>query len=505
MTTMILSLFNPNSLLPHRAGVAGLALALSGLDQKNAPLQWAVTEDQVKLSWECTDKEAIQWLMSQIYQIKDGYLNVPALKLDEQSRYVFTDGVTTTFLQHSKQRNLDKNTLSKGFTIDEGQPEIRLDYRPLLSCYYTSDLKEAFNPKGIFKKTITLKGHHLPGLVEDFANGAYQESPENYLSLLFLPIACQYYRLPGFLSALVIPSVTNLPAWITNRKTAKGKIAQKLTLTSYGEYRANGAAESGLRFLLKEKFIDDSSAFRVNYCEVYRLGKQPWDGNQSYLKQEVYRVNVTDQVLDLYQKAWSLFPAVVRKTKDKDVEKTWLAASKILPWIADNLIANKRWYQGFFEFCKNNEIYERKGLTQMTNYLEPLEQTFFDAIKGGFSTYLRGQIEQATKQGRMLDYPQVTKKIIYLLQRPNTQLEFASAVVDFLSRNPSKAARGAGPEIYQWLHRDRNWKQARDLALLAIATYEGKNKQGETEVSEEILDQTILDTESETGFELDLA
>ena len=210
MTIMILSLFNPNSLLPHRAGVAGLALALSGLDQKNAPLQWEVTEDEVHLNWECTDKEAIQWLMSRTYQIKDGYLNVPALKLDEQSRYVFTDGVTTTFLQHSKQRSFDKNTQSKGFTIDEGQPEIRLDYRPLLSCYYTGDLKEAFSPKGVFKKTITLKGHHLPGLVEDFANGAYQESPENYLALLFLPIACQYYRLPGFLSALVIPSVTNL-------------------------------------------------------------------------------------------------------------------------------------------------------------------------------------------------------------------------------------------------------------------------------------------------------
>jgi CRISPR-associated protein Cas8a1/Csx13 len=503
MTTMILSLFNSNSLLPHRAGVAGLALALSGLDQKNAPLQWAVTEDQVKLIWECTDKEAIQWLLSQTYQIKNGYLNVPSLKLDEQSCYVFTDGVITTFLQHSQQRSLDKNTQSKGFLIDEGQPEIRLDYRPLLTCYYTGDLKEAFSPKGVFKKTIKIKGHHLPGLVEDFANGAYQESPENYLALLFLPIACQYYRLPNYLSALVIPAVTNLKAWVKRRKVSIGKTASKLT--PYGEFRANGAGESALRFLLKEKLIDDAQTFRVDYCEVYRLGKQPWDGNQSYLKQEVYRVHATNQVLDLYQNAWSLFPAVVRKTKDKDTEKTWLATSKVLPWIADNLIANKCWYEGFFEFRKTNEIYERKGLTKMTNYLEPLEQTFFDAIKGGFSTYLHGQIEQATKQGRKLDYPQVTKKIIYLLQRPNTQAEFAAAVVDFLSRNPNKAARGAGPEIYQWLHRERNWKQARDLALLAIATYEGKNKQGETEIPEEILDQVSSETEPEGGFELELA
>ncbi|MBJ7900172.1 MAG: type I-MYXAN CRISPR-associated Cas8a1/Cmx1 [Cyanobacteria bacterium RI_101] len=503
MTTMILSLFNPNSLLPHRAGVAGLALALSALNQQGAPLQWEVTDSDIKLSWNCSDKEAVQWLLSQTYEIKDGYLNVKALKLDEQSRYVFTDGVTTTFLQHSQQRSFDKTTQSKGFKVDEGQPEIWLDYRPLLTCYYTGEFKESFNTKGKFKKEIPLKGHHLPGLVEDFANGAYQESPENYLSLLFLPIACQYYRLPGFLSALVIPSVTNLNVWVKRRRASAGKTARKLT--PYGEFRANGAGESALRFLLQEKFIEDSQEFRVNYCEVYRLGKQPWDGNQSYLKQAVYRVQATDHVLELYQNAWSLFPAVVRTMTEKGTEKTWLAHSKVLPWIADNLIAKRRWYEGFFEFRKTTEIYERKGLIKMTNYLEPLEQIFFDAIKGGFSAYLRKQIEEATKQGRQLDYPQAMKKIIYLFQRPSTQPEFAAAVVDFLSRNPSKAARGAGSEIYHWLHRERNWKQARDLALLAIATYEGKNKQGETEVPEEMLDQVATGAESGGGLELELA
>lgn len=503
MTTMTLSLFNPNSLLPHRAGVAGLALALSALDSQGAPLRWNVTDSDIKLSWNGSDKEAVQWLLSQTYEIKDGYLNVKALQLDEPRRYIFTDGVTTTFLQHSQQRSFDKTTQSKGFKIDEGQPEIRIDYRPLLTCYYTGEFKESFNTKGKFKKEIPLKGHHLPGLVEDFANGAYQESPENYLSLLFLPIACQYYRLPGFLSALVIPSVTNLTVWVKRRQASTSKTAQKLT--PYGEFRANGAGESALRFLLQEKLIEDSQDFRVNYCEVYRLGKQPWDGNQSYLKQAVYRVQATDQVLELYQNAWQFFPSVVRKTQDKDGEKTWLAHSKVLPWIADNLIAQRRWYEGFFEFRKTTEIYERKGLIKMTNYLEPLEQTFFDAIKGGFSFYRWKQGKEATKQGRQLDYSQVMEKIIYRFQRPSTQTEFAAAVVKFLSQNPNRAALGAGPEIYHWLHRQQNWKQARDLALLAIVTYEGKNKQGETEVPEEILDQTVTVAKSESGLELDLA
>ncbi|MBF2027553.1 MAG: hypothetical protein IGS48_12420 [Oscillatoriales cyanobacterium C42_A2020_001] len=121
----------------------------------------------------------------------------------------------STFLQHSKQRSLDA-PITKSFTIDEGQPEIKIDVRPLLNCYYTDDIKKAFNSKGAFKKEISLKGHHLPGLVECFVNGAYQESPERFLALLFLPIACGYYKLPaqsvgGKLagrSAVVIPNVT---------------------------------------------------------------------------------------------------------------------------------------------------------------------------------------------------------------------------------------------------------------------------------------------------------
>lgn len=489
MTRMLLSLFNPNTLLPHRAGVAGLALALSSMNHQEAPLKWEITEEEIKLTWYCTDREAIQWLINQTYQIKDGYLYVKALKLDEQSRYVFTEGVVTTFLQHNKQRTLEKQPVVLNFTIDESQPEITVNHKPLLDCYYTGDLNEAFGSKGQWKKLIPLKGHHVPGLVENFVNGAYQESPENYLALLFLPIACQYYRLPGFLSGLVIPSVTNLKEWVKRRKAYVAKTVSKLT--PYGEFRAHGAGESGLRFLLQERLIDDANDFRVNYCEVYRLGKQPWNANQSYIKQGVYRIHVTDETMDLYQKAWGLFPNTVRQN---DKGEKWITSSTILPWIADNLIQGYRWYKGFFEFQKANKIYERKGLTSMTKIddsLTPQEQIFFDSIQGAFSVYLRGQIEQATKQGRKLDYPQVTKKVIYRFQHPSTQQEFASAVVDFISQFRSKAARGAGGQIYQWLHRDRNWKQARDLSLLAIATYEGKNKQGEIEVSEDILDQTV--------------
>jgi CRISPR-associated protein Cas8a1/Csx13 len=491
MTEFTLSLFDPNTLLPHRAGIAGLALALSVLDPKDSPLSWAVMEDAVTLTWEGCDRSVVKWLLDNTYQVtKDGYLDVPALTLDDQGHYIFTEGVLSTFLQHSQQRKRDATAVAKAFAIDEGQPELKLEFRPLVSCYYTGDFKEAFTSKGLFKSEISLKGQHLPGLVECFVNGAYQESPTGFLSLLFLPLACGYYRLPQYRSAVVIPEVMNLKQWVKRRKEFSGR--------TYRNFRSSCAGESALQFLWQEKLLEDSQLERVNYCEVYQLGKQTWDANQSYLKQAVYRVAVKPQTLDLYNAAVQHFPSKVRQT---DKGEAWLAISKILPWICDNLVAEKAWYSGFFEFQKRNEIYERGGLIKMTETITGTEQILFDTVQGSFSAYLRGQIVQATKQGRKLDYGRVTDKVIYRMQRPSTQKEFAKALVDFISQFRSKASRGVGLDVYQWVHREENWQKARDLTLLAIATY--TSKKGDALDGEDVPIESAPDAEDESDvFEM---
>lgn len=476
MTELVLSIFDPNTLLPHRAGIAGLALALSAIAPTHAFVQWEVMEDTVKLRWEGSDLEAIKWLLEQTYRSDQGYLEVPALKLDEQGRYIFTEGVMSTFLQHSKQRNREK-AVPLTFLVEDDKPEIRIDYRPVIDCYYTRDFKEAFNSKGTFKPEIPLKGHHLPGLVECFVNGAYVESPTGFLALLFLPLACGYYQLPGYRSALVIPEVRNLKEWVNLRRKMPGR--------TYRSFRSSSAGESALHFLLQEKLVEDSQQFRIDYCEVYQLGNQPWDNNQSYLKQAVYRVQVSDQVLGLYEVAARLLPPRVKLKQDGN--GTWLAESKVLAWISDNLIANKVWYSGFFEFRKATTIYpeDRRGLVVMSEHLTPDEQVLFNAVQGAFSAYLHDQIQQAQKQGRPLDYGQVTDKVIYRFQRPGTQQQFATALVKFMSDFRSSAARGAGLQISSWLHREENWRKARDLTLLAIATYKGKSKEEETMIEEQ--------------------
>jgi CRISPR-associated protein Cas8a1/Csx13 len=475
-----LSLFDPNTLLPHRAGIAGLALALSVLDANDAPLHWEVTEDAVNLAWEGTDREAVEGLLHRTYQLRDGYLHLPALKLDRQGSYAFSEGVLSTFLQHVQQRKLAKDSTSLSFQIDENQPEVTVSYKPILECFYVKPLTDPFTSKGQFKPKISIKGNILPGLTECFINGPYGESPERFLALLFLPLACNYYRLPSFpqpknvRSALVIPEVTHLKMWVRQRQEFSGR--------TYRNFRKASAGESALSFLLQEKSRESARQFGVRYCEVYQLGGQPWDPKQSYLKQSVIRVQVTDEILELYESATQYFPSRVVK---KENGETWLALSKVLPWIADNLVAGRVWYAGFFEFRQANEIYERQGLVTMTEYLNSEEQVLFDAVQGAFRNYLRLQRNQADEQKRPLDYGQVTDKVIYRLQRPSTQQEFATALVDFVSQYRSKALRSVGPQLSWWIHKEANWRKARDLTLLAIATYEGKKKETEADSHEE--------------------
>ncbi|WP_026097619.1 type I-MYXAN CRISPR-associated Cas8a1/Cmx1 [Baaleninema simplex] len=500
MPKLTLSIFDPNTLLPHRAGIAGLALALDALSPDDAPLSWQVTEDEVRLSWEGSDREAITWLVRSTYQLENGYLNVPALKLDSQGRYTFTQGVTSTLLQHSQQRSLAKTTRPLRFLIEDGQPEITLEFRSVLDCYYTRDLKEAFTSKGKLKSAIPLKGHHLPGLVECFINGPYKESPSSFVALLFLPLACGYYKLPGpgLRSALAIPEVTNLKEWVMLRRNLSGQ--------PYEQFRATGSGEAGLRFLLEDKVDDKSQQMGVQYCEVYQLGKQTWDGNQPYLKQAVYRIRAKPEMLELYQTARAFFPSRVQ-VADTETKRTWLATSKVLAWLAENLILGRPWYCGFFEFQKSENIYksDREGLIKMTDRLTEDEKVVFNAVKGAFSNLLREEILLTQDQGRTFDvesYAKTKKKAIYRLQRHNTKQQFSSALVDFLCRFQSGAATGKGIEIARWIHSDDNWRQARDLALLAIATYK-KKSQDSSEKSE--FGDTASEAESDSeGLEMNL-
>jgi CRISPR-associated protein Cas8a1/Csx13 len=521
MSSFTLSIFEPNTLLPHRAGIAGLALALSVLDPKDAPLSWEVTEDAVMLSWEGSDRDSLDWLLKKTYQLtKDGYIDVPSLNLDTQGLYVFTQGLLNSFLQHTQHRKLG-SSVQRRFLIDEGNPELSLQVAPVLSCYYTGKL-ECFDKKDLFKPKIDLKSQHLPGLEGCFINGDYKESPQGFIPLLFLPLACGYYELPRksvsgkvtLRSAIAVPEVKNLKKWVHRRK--------EFSARSYRNFRSSGSGEAALNFLVNSKLDEDFKQIAVEYCELYQLGKQSWShSSQSFVKQAVYHVAVDLDVLRRYEIATSFFSAKLRRKKDGEV---FFAPSKALAWICENIIIHKPWYLGFSEFMKvrvnprkpksdtNFPAYklELGDLINMAEYLNADEKVLFDAVQGSFSYYLakqfsyrRGQLgRELTKEDLGDVVSRSMAKVVNRLQRPNTRFEFAKALVEFLSDHPTNSLKAVGPQIYQWIHREENWRQAKDLTLLAIATY--TSRKGDALDGQEVSIESSIDAEVDAEEEITL-
>jgi CRISPR-associated protein Cas8a1/Csx13 len=519
MSEFSLSIFDPNTLLPHRAGIAGLALALSVLDPKNAPLSWEVTENSVTLAWEGNDRDSFEWLLNKTYQLtNDGYIDSPALNLDFQGLHVFTQGLLNSFLQHTQHRKLG-SSMQRRLSIDEGEPEVLIKSVQVLGCYYTEKI-DCFDKKGKFKEKINLKSQHLPGLEGCFINGEYKESPQGFLPLLFLPLSCGYYELPPKTvggkttsrSAIIIPGISNLLKWVHRRKEFPAR--------SYRNFRSSSLGEATLNFLLDGILDDNFQTLAVDYCEVYQLGKQSWShSSQSYVKQVVYRADKNPILLKQYQVATSFFPSRIRQKNDGEV---FFSISRTLPWICDNLIVSKPWYTGFSEFMKirlnprkpksekNFLVYKLQlgGLIKMTQYLNEQEEILFDAVQGSFSYYLAKQFSYRQGQlGRELNKENLqdvmsssTEKVVNRLQRPNTRFDFAKTLVEFLSDHPTKHLKAVGPQIYNWIHREENWRQAKDLTLLAIATY--TSKKGDALDGQDVQVESSVEDEEEVSLDI---
>lgn len=442
------SLDDKNMSLPNRAGIAGIALVLGSMDS-DLPIKWEITSREVKLSWECTDQIAIDILMSEAYQIDGkGRIACDALGLSDKGKYLFSEVLCKTFLQQGVQRDMGEEE-NCSFTVDDAQ--IVRKYRTVKDCYYTKPL-DIFNRKGEFSKSLAVKSNHLPGSTECYVNGFYNATPHEFLPLLFLPLVCGYYQLPNNRMAVVIPEVTNIVEFLDDFEPA----------TDYKDFYSGSSSEAALNFLVRSKAVKSNRYAGIDYCEVYQLGKQVWDANQKYLKQQVYRIRNNKELLDEYETARERFPTRVVK---KDDGTTFLAKSSVLPWICDNLIRHKPWYTGFAKFRKTDKLYEVGGIAKM---LEQHRGLVVNVVQDAFRAYLAEQYER-----NHAPYKNTLNKVIYMLDRPKTLETFRSTITKFLARNSSKSLKSGVGEFFRLI--DTDWKAVKDLALLSVVGYKSQN------------------------------
>lgn len=499
---------DPGFTLLHRAGLAGLWMTLKQLEKEQvAPpecLNWQLTRRQVTLSWEGNDQKVLEWLLSESFQINNGLIALRGLDsktMRKDSQVIVHQGILGTFLQHnSTHKSAGTQTIS--LQLEDDKPEIVVTYKALQSYAYQNFASNLCDKQGrLLKKPISVAGWLNPGAVVRhvaFSDTSFEEPPEQALVLLFAPVACYYYILKSKLRdkraqyALVIPEITDLQRYAQYRQNPQ------LRNATYKDFHAFSLGDAGLRFLTYETTVETAGTFKFPSCQVLTLGTVAW-ATQQKTRTDLYVVKADAEICENYQVCCSCFSIRVAGKKTG-----FVPPSLVRELIAENLARTQPWYSGISDKVNSNELfkqltYERGGLYEMVQKAQwdERERLLVQACHEAIS-YTYGQVAKNTKPGDRPNFEKVTIRIRTGLGRCKNAESFREFITDFWSRaGRIPTLQAHWQDLMELVMDDKCWKKARDLALLALASYKGK---GVSELDEDVEQADVEDELIDIGL-----
>lgn len=499
-----LSLWESFNTSLHRAGLAGLYMALKHLEPLNGKaINWELASDSIHLNWTCTDREALTWLLDQTYKLDDqGIIKIPALgSIETDTKIAIHNGIISTFLQHPKSvesvgiksRNLEKDEYK---SIEVKYKELRSYNYQTLKSYNHQDLnglstdnkkkqdsrKKLYDSQGYFEPFIRIVSWLYPGATDKHValGGAteLQESPAGFISLLFAPIACSYYQVRSRLFstkyrwALIIPQIQNLETFAEIRQT-KG-----FQVVSYDNYFASGVSDASLRHLMAVATSKTAAHQKVPTCDVWAFGDVAWSQQQSITSRKT--VELSPELREQYELCELHLENGVKVGKNG----TFIDVSFGREIAAENLVQGKPWYRGLHDVLKfNYEIfgllnYERKNLRNMNEamslkQLTPKMATLFgDAFTWQLRERFR-EVRRSTSSGKA-NYDKVRTDLLMSIRNCRSQHDFVKLQTLVFSRptssrNPFLQGIELG-EFYLWM--TQYWQDCLSLMTLSIVGYQ---------------------------------
>jgi CRISPR-associated protein Cas8a1/Csx13 len=506
-THLHFDLADPYMTLLHRAGLAGLYMTLKQLEKEQVQtiggLSWELTDRSVSLSWDGNDFEVLDWLFKESFQLRDGLIalrGLDAKTMDIQPLVMMHQGILGTLLQHNKTHKAI-GIQERSFLVEENKPEILVKYKALSGYVYQHFAKNLCNPKTgkLDTKPISIAGWLNPGTVVKHqifsSETCFEETAPSAMILAYAPVACYYFALRSKLReqraqfALIIPEVTNLSSYAQYRQEPQ------LRNLGFRNFYTSSLGDAGLRFLSIETTAKILRENNINSCQVITLGTVPW-ASQQKTRTELYTVVATQTICNNYRICRDfLSDRIVVKEKENT---SWIAPSFAREIIADNLARGKPWFAGLSEKINSSELfkqltYEREGLHMMvkspnlqwSDRERLFVQSCHEAISGTYA-----QLAKRTKEGEQIRFDKVNEKFRTGLGRCKSPSTFREFITDFWAR------AGYVPTLKE--HWDElmdlvmtDWKSARDLALLALASYKGKGSEQEKQPDESEQDDSL--------------
>jgi CRISPR-associated protein Cas8a1/Csx13 len=217
-------------------------------------------------------------------------------------------------------------------------------------------------------------------------------------------------------------------------------------------------------------------------CKVQSFGKVPWNEKQK-TRLEIFDVGMaTPQLFHIFHLCEEVLP--VRYVRREGKAPFW-AVPQIPDLVARNLTRSLPWWSGFADFVSDAETrdavygFEKGGLHRMvtdeTAFLDSPERAFVSACHNAWRSRM-AQIGEKAKRENSSFEKQVQREFIRLrsaFSRSKNAAAIREVVTDFWVRGGTNAVlQERWGDVLRLFTQD-NWKSARDLALLALASYKG--------------------------------
>lgn len=523
---MILKLNEAGMTSLHKAGLAGLYMTLKSLaenDDEIEGLEWQLGTTEIKLNWtDETPKNSFERLIKKSFLVDKGFVRLAGLELNEEmskeQKYLLYKALLNSFLQFGPIRKTESKRPLPFQADQDSKLYIEKDFAPLKSIPQQKVAENFIDKNGKFNSDIEVSSWMYPGGSK--RHNAHNEtilkdSINLSLPLIFAPVGVIYYLIKSKSKgrkarlALLIPEIKNLQTYSEVRQVIASQGVIDLT--------ASSSTDAALRMLVTLETNSTSNQFAKQMmdnflCRVITFGIVDWNKNQK--SRTATRTVISGKLngFENYQLANTIFKNKWQQVKEKrdrkdvlkEPEHFFVTTFCAREMIADNIANNKFWYHNITEFLANRETreqlyYERKEIGEMVekaNYDDENKNLFIKVCHESWRRRLGklGQRARAenTSFGNLAGKEMEKWRTSYArCKNAETSRE---TVIDFWARGGSNTLlQGDGFAKLLPLFSEKNWREARDLALLALISYKPQTE----EEKEALNTETNLEGENE--------
>lgn len=504
---IVLRLNAPGMTSLHKAGLAGLYMTLQAFeetDQKISGLTWTRGPTTVELAWDDDNlKLAFQDFLNKSFWVDDdGFVRLKGLETwgppDVDKKHQLYVALLNSFLQFGPHRPTDtKRTLA--YEVNDLPLWIK-DFAPIKEFRHQAAMSDFIDDKGRFRESIEAAGWLYPGAGQRhvvYSDTKLNETLQLALALLFAPVGVIYYLIKSYAKgrkarlAMIVPEIKDLATYSEIRQVFASQGVLDLT--------ASSSSDAALRMLVTiagDRTTNKlAEVFGVGaICRVITFGIVSWNEKQ---KSRTYVRSIrSGQLRDLdnyrtadaiFKNRWQRIQARRdRKGNQIEPERYFVTTFCAREFIADNIASEKAWYDGVADHLANKESreqlqYERKELCDMVkaaSFDDKSERLFIDVCQESWRRRLGKLGQRAISEHTsfsMLANKEAEKLRTSLVRCKNADT-LRETVVDFWSRAGANRLL-QGKNLTSLLPLFSDWKRARDLALLALISYQPQSEQ----------------------------